>query len=301
VRASRFAALLVGTLALTPAIGGCKQGRSANGGCVRATDGSTVACVDGVPLSREQVSSFAEAPWWEPGSSTLPDARRAAVDKAVTTALFAAEAKRRGLTLAAGAPNAMASWSLALRADETKKKNLVRESIADDEAKKFYFAHLERFNQIDKVRARVVVFDDPKLGEQIYRDAAAGDDEAFKALVRKHSIDEPTRAKDGEREVIASGDEDHELLKMVLTLRKAGTIGGPFKLEAGHWCVVRVLDAPIENVKKLDPTLLLAVKSAMLDDRLREVLDALATELRKGAKIEIYDEAIDKITVPKPK
>jgi hypothetical protein len=64
---------------------------------------------------------------------------------------------------------------------------------------------------------------------------------------------------------------------------------------------VRVLDAPIENVKKLDPTLLLAVKSAMLDDRLREVLDALATELRKGAKIEIYDEAIDKITVPKPK
>ncbi|MBI2395291.1 MAG: peptidyl-prolyl cis-trans isomerase [Deltaproteobacteria bacterium] len=261
-------------------------------------DGETVACVDGVALRRAYVEQFVQEPWWKPGSSVLPDPRQQAVERALRTALFHAEAKRRRLTLPAGTPDVPASWAQALVADEMARRGVTRASISDDEAARHYEQNKELFNQVDEVDAQVIAFTDPKLAEQVYLEAAKADTEGFRALAAKHSVDEKTKDKGGDRRIIAAPDEDQSLLKMALSLRKPGVVGGPFRGTDGRWYLLRIKASPLEHAKPLDDVMRTTVKNALLDQRRRQVMEDLDLALRSKAKIELFDAAIGKITVP---
>jgi hypothetical protein len=283
---------LAGALLLVAvSLPGC---RPKAGACAKG-DETVVACVDGVAVSRATAEEFTEEPWWVAGSPELPDARKVAVDRAVRAQLFAAEAKRRGLPLPAGQPDVTATWSRVLVTSEMTTRGITRESISDDEATKHYAANREMFNQIDKVDAQVIVFDDAKKATAVYAEAAAADEAGFKALVLKHSIDEKTRAQGGDRVLIASTDEDAAVLKMVLTLRKPGVVGGPFKGSDGRWYLVRIKASPVEHPRPLDESLKLTVKNALVDQRRRALMDELEKKLRGSASIEIVDAAVAKI------
>lgn len=261
-------------------------------------DGETVACVDGVPLRRAHVEQFVQEPWWKPGSSVLPDPRQEAVHRAVRTALFHAEARRRQLTLPAGTPDVPASWAQALVADELARRGITRASISDDEAARHYEDNKELFNQVDEVDAQVIAFADPKSAEQVYLDAVKADAVGFAALAAKHSVDEKTRQKGGDRRIIAAPDEDRALLKMALSLRKPGAVGGPFKGTDGRWWLLRVKSTPLEHAKPLDEVMRTTVKNAMLDQRRQQLVQELDAALRAKAKLELFPDAIGKITVP---
>jgi hypothetical protein len=281
-------------VALAVAAGGCRRDVA---GCGKPGDPEVVACVDGVALSRRFVEEFVEEPWWVPGSPTLPDPRREALDRAVRTHVFAAEARRRGLTLQPGAPNAPASWSQALLADEMTRRGLSREAIPDEEARRHHEANPELFNQIDRIDALVLVLPDGAAGARLYPEAAASEAQ-FKALVAKHSIDEGTRAKGGERAIFAAPDEDRILLKMALSLRKPGALGGPFLAGDGRWYLLRIQAAPVEHPKPLDSTLLATVKNALVDQRRRDLIRELEGSLRPRARVQIVDAAVARIKAP---
>lgn len=293
-RALLFALALAGVPTLAPA---CKRAAQPTS-CRKPGDASVVACVDGAPVSRAFAEQFMREPWWVPGSATLPDPRREALDRAVRTTLFAAEAKRRGLKLAAGVADAPASWAQAYVADEMRKRGLSRESISDDEAARHYEANKELFNQVDEVDARVIAFDDPKLAERVYAEAAKADSAGFRALVEKHSVDAKTKAAGGARKIIASTDEDRPMLRVALAVRKPGVVAGPFKAQDGRWYLLRIETSPVEHAKPLDELLRTTVKNALLDDRRRALADELDAALRAKAKVELFDDAVAQIAVP---
>lgn len=293
-RAAAYALALTVVLAATPA---CKRAPTATS-CRKPGDASVVACVDGAPLARAFVEQFVREPWWVPGVATLPDPRREALGRAVRTTLFAAEAKRRGLALGAGAPDAPASWAQLLIADELQKRGISRASISDAEAQRHYEANQELFNQIDEVDAQVIAFDDPKLAERIYPEAAKADAAGFRALVEKHSVDPKTRAAFGDRKIIASTDEDRPMLRIALAVRKPGVVAGPFQAQDGRWYLLRIKSSPVEHAKPLDEVLRTTVKNALLDERRRALGDELDAALRAKAKVETFDDALAQVAVP---
>lgn len=261
-------------------------------------DAETVACVDGVALSRAYAEQFVQEPWWIPGSSVLPDPRKEAVERAVRTELFRAEARRRGLSLAKGTPDVPASWAQALVADEMVRRGLRRDAISDDEAKKHYEENKELFNQVDEVEAQVIAFASPAEAEKVWAEAQKTDAAGFGALVAAHSIDEKTKAKGGLRKIIAAPDEDRAMLKMALSVRKPGVVAGPFKTADGRWWLLRIVTSPIEHAKPLDEVLLTTVKNAMLDERRRKLVDELDRSLRANHKIELFEGALARIAIP---
>ncbi len=283
-------------LACAVAPTGCHRGAGSSSTC--KVDAETVACVDGVALSRKYAEQFVQEPWWVPGSSVLPDARRQAVDRAVRTELFRAEARRRGLSLAKGIPDVPASWAQALIVDEMTKRGLSREAISDDEATHHYEQNKELFNQVDEVEAQVIAFDSPKKAEQVWAEAQKTDAAGFTALVAAHSIDEKTKAKGGVRKIIAAPDEDRAMLKMALSVRRPGVVAGPFKTADGRFWLLRITTSPIEHAKPLDDVLRTTVKNAMLDERRRKLVDELDASLRASHKIELFDVTVAKIAVP---
>lgn len=266
--------------------------------CERSSDDTIVACVDGVPVTRAQVEGYVEEPWWTPGSAILPNVRNAAVERAERTALFAAEAKRRKLVLAAGTPDAHASWAQALIAAELAKRGISRDAIPDDEAARYYSDNKALFSQLDRVEVQLIAFKDASLAASIYADATKAGEDGFRALVAKHSVDEKTKANGGIRVLIASTDEDRPMLKMALTLRKPGAVGGPFKAGDGLWYLLRVKAAPVEHAKSFDELMKLKVKNVLVDQRRHAVIDELDRELRAKATIEVFDDALAKVTVP---
>lgn len=300
MRRERLVFAMLCALAAVAPLPGCGR-RSAPSTCGPAADGSVVACVDGAPITEKQVEPYVEPPWWIPGSSVLPDARKEALDRAVRTRLFEAEAKRRKLTLPAGAPDAPASWSQALVAAELAARGITRDAISDEEATREYEANREAYNQLDRVDVLVIAFDDPKLAEKVYADAKNADEAKFRALVSAHSVDEKTKSKGGERTVLATSDEDRQMLKMALSLRKPGALGGPFQAGDGHWYLMRVRAAPIEHAKELDPLLRTTVKNALVDRRRRMVVDELEASLRPRAHVEVFADALAKVPVPASK
>ncbi len=288
---------LVALLGVAP--GACK--RSSAPTCARPADGTVVACVDGVGVTRGQVAQYVEEPWWVPGVATLPDARRAAVQQAIRTQLFAAEAKRRNLALLPGTPDAAASWALALMADETKKAGLSRDAISHEEAVKRYRDHLEQYNPINRVDTQVLIVADGATAERVYREAVGLDEAAFGALVGKSSIDEKTKAGGGALPLLAGDANDRQLMKMALTLRRPGSLGGPFLLSDGRWCVMRVKGNDVGSGKALDDLLETAVKNSIVDERKRALADALGARLLAAARVEIYDDALAAVPVPSAK
>jgi hypothetical protein len=288
---------LVAFLGVAP--GACK--RSPASACARPADGSVVACVDGVAITRAQVAQYLEEAWWVPGSATLPDARRAAVDRAIRTQLLAAEAKRRKLALPPGAPDAAASWALAYLTDEARTRGLSRDAIAHEEAAKRYADHLEQYNSVNRVDTQVAIVADGATGERVYREAVGLDEAAFGALAGKISIDEKTKGAGGALSLVAGDANDRQLMKMALTLRRPGSLGGPFLLSDGRWCVMRVKSNDVGSGKVLDDLLETAVKNSIVDERKRALADELDAKLRAAARVEIYDDALAAVPVPSAK
>ena len=295
MRTEQRQALAVALFAGALLTAGCK---SREASCNPKADDSVVACVDGVPVPRATAAQYVEEPWWTPGSAELPDARAVAVDKAIRTQLFAAQARRDGLKLPPGQPDVAASWSQAYVAHELAKLGVSRDAITDEQASKYYAANLEMFNQIDRVEVQVIAFSEPAKALAVYPRAATADEAGFRALAEAHSIDDKTRAKGGDRTLIASTDEDHELLKMALTLAKVGALGGPFKASDGKWYLLRIKAPPVEHGKPYDEVMKHLVKNALVDQRRRALIAELDARLRKNAAIQIIDTAVKKLPPP---
>jgi len=261
--------------------------------CQPLPDKSVVACVGDDAVRRGEAQEFLRDPEWIPGSAKLPDAKSLAVDKAIATRLLAGEAKRRGLQPPAGVPSTPATLSRALLTDEAKKRNLNRDAISEEDAKKFYDEHPEAFGQLDEVTLQAVIVASGDKAEGVYREAKDADEAKFAALVTKYSEDEPSKKLRGVLPPIhASEGADRELLKLGLTLRRVGAIGGPVKAADGRYYVVRVLEAPIIRRPPFDEQSRAKAKNILVFERMRKVEEELVTALRGSAVIRRFDDAI---------
>jgi hypothetical protein len=261
--------------------------------CHPAADGSIVACVGDDAVTKSEAQEFLREPEWEPGSAQLPDANKIAVDKAIRRTLLAQEAKRRNLPVPNGVPRKAAALAQALLTDEASKRSISRDAVSDQDARRFYDERPEAFGQIDEVRVQAIIVASPTKAEQIYREAQSANEDQFSALVAKYSEDTPSKEKRGELpEIRASRGTDRELLKLALTLRRAGKIGGPIKANDGRYYVMRVIAAEVGRIPPFDEQSMAKAKNIIVFEKKEALAAELAVDLRKKAAIRSFDDAI---------
>lgn len=261
--------------------------------CNPLADKSVIACVDDEPISKVEVATRIRTAEWVPGSAKKPDAARVALDEAIRAQLLAKEAKRRKLKLPIDAPPANASWMLALRDDESRVRNISRASVSDAEARKYYDEHPEAFGQIDEATLQAIIVRDPSAGERAYTEAQGADEAKFAELAKRLSEDVESREKGGSiGEIRASRGADRELLRLALTLRRKGAIGGPVQAADGRWYVVRIASAPVEKIPPWAEQSREKARNILIHERQEAALKELADRFVKAADVRVFDDAL---------
>lgn len=251
--------------------------------CGARTDHTIVACVDGDPVTATEIGEFVKPAEPVPGQAAPPDPRALAVDAAIRVRLFAAEAERRGLAVADGAPaRRRAELNQALIHDEEAKLA----PIGDDEAASYYAAHPGEFNKIDKTHVRAIYVDDPARAEAIYRQVEHADDAAFAAAGGEDL---------GE---VHAADYDRALVRAANDLREAGAIAGPVQLDDGRYAILRATSVEMTAQKAYDADVAVSVKNVLAFRRAQAALDALYAQLRAAHRVEVFDAEVALVNAP---
>lgn len=273
----------------------CKRDRQ----CKPRGDHSVVACFDDDEITADEVEPFLRPAMPIPGRAELPDPRPAAVDAAIRVRLFAAEARRRDLPGGDG-PEARtrAVLNQALIRAEVKRLGIGAETISDEDAQRYHDEHPDEVSPLEAVRCRAIFVDDPALAEDLYRRAVRAGEQAFAALAGEHS-DDPSAANGGDLGVIDRRDPtvDVALIRLALSLRRAGDVGGPVKLADGRYVLLHATAVELDK-KLFEGKVIPSVKNHMAQLREREALDALDAELRGKHDVRVLRDELAKMPVP---
>lgn len=291
----RLIAALVGTLFV-----GCTEPSTSS---VPAGE-VVVARLDGQPILASEVRMHLRVAPPRVGTAPAVDPRQQALDAAIRVRLFAREGRRRGYTADGSPATVQAALVRGVVAAETEGDAFQAAAISDQEARRFYEANAIRFNHPTTVRVSAIVLDDPDLAEKVMHQAAAADAAELARLVREHSVDEPSRERDGDLGVIddrtdtdpASGiDPNPAALAMLLKrVGQVGLVGGT----DGRYYVLRATEVDLTiQPWDLDP---MRVKNVMVYERRNRALDALEQRLREQSRSVVVGEALAALALPTP-
>jgi hypothetical protein len=275
---------------------GCKRAR-----CGPAPDNSVVACVGDEPVGRGEAREFLREADYAPGSATLSDPAVAAVEQAVRLRLLAQEARRRGLAPPKGAPASPAVLAQVLLADELARRGFERDRVSPEEARRFYDEHPDAFGQVDGVHMQAIVVADAGKAEQAYREAQGADEARFAQLAERLSEDATSRASKGEiPPVHASKGADRALLRLGLSLRRKGAIGGPVKADDGRFYVVRIQEVELTRVLPWEEQAQAKARNIIVFEHKEALSRELVASLSKTTPVRRFSGAFAALRAPAP-
>lgn len=239
-----------------------------------------------------------------------PAERRAYLENLVTTFLLAAEARRQGLDRN---PEVSASVRriLSQRLEQRAVlESVTPESISASEVTAYYQAHLADYQQPEYRRATVIITADRETAARAIADvrAARGDLRRVRELVRQHSVDEPSKARDGDvfyfqRSGAPTGDGqpvDPALAAAVFTLgREMDVTAQPVALANNRFGVgVLTGTRPALRREVTDPGVVATIRGFLVRDRRTQRTAALLQEARDRLHPEVHEDRLDLIHLP---
>ena len=239
-----------------------------------------------------------------------PAERRAYLEHLVTTFLLAAEARRQGLDRnpeVAASVRRILSQRLEQRA---VLETITPESVPDGEVAAYYQAHLADYQQPEYRRATVIITADRETAARVVAEARAarGDLRRVRDLVRQHSVDEPSKAHEGDvfyfqRSGAPTGDGqpvDPALAAAVFSLgREMDVTAQPVAL-ADHRFGVGVLTGTRPALRRgvTDPGVVATIRGFLVRDRRTQRTAALLAAARERLHPEVHEERVDLIHLP---
>jgi peptidyl-prolyl cis-trans isomerase C len=239
-----------------------------------------------------------------------PDERRTYLEHLVTTFLLAAEARRQGLDRN---PEVAASVRriLSQRLEQTAVlESVTPESIPQSEVAAYYQAHLADFQQPEYRRATVIITADRATAAQAIVDARAarGDLRRVRELVRQRSVDEPSKAHEGDvfyfqRTGAPTGDGqpvDPALAAAVFGLaREMDVTPQPVALAGGRFGVAVLTGTrPALRREPNDPGVVATIRGFLVRDRRTQRTAAMLQAARDRLHPEVHEDRLDLIHLP---
>lgn len=260
--------------------------------------GEVVGHVDGEPVYASEVLVHLRPPPPRIGPDPVPDPRRKAFEEAVRLRLLVREAGRRKIEARAAGPRVVeAQLVQAVVRQELEKRGIQREAISDVDARRFYDENLSRIQPVESAHVAALVVDGADLAERLLQAAAKASDEEFQILVREHSRDDASRARDGHLAVIDKhgGALAPELVPVAIGIKEEGGVG--LAVSGGRFFILRSTRVVLEEVPWSERTAAY-VRNLKLDQLRRETIAALVDELGRDAVVVVREQALEKLSVP---
>jgi len=232
---------------------------------------------------------------------TSVEQRREYLDNLIQFEVLAQEAQERGLDKDADVVRTMKQVMIQKLMKQQFENAIKPEDITDDEMKKFYDDHADEYNKPEQVRASAIVVKDAKKAAKVASEAtsdAGKTNKGFRELVAKYSTDEATKQRGGDLRYFAA--DSQELPKPVVDaafgIVKTGDVVGPIDGGNGTFYVLKqtgrrkALSKPFESVKR-------QIQNRIYRDKRTTAQKDFIEGLRKGATIEIKEDALNKVQI----
>ena len=258
-------------------------------GCVeKAEKGEIVARVNDSVLTLEKFYNQIPPGWKDKLSF---EEKSNFVSDWVDTELFYREAVRRGI----GKDEKVLTQLETLKKEILKNELLVREieksKVTEQEVKSYYETHKKEYDY--EIKIATIFLDEGKEAQEIFKKIKEGHD--FAELAKQHSRG-PMADRGGETDYFRRHSSEMLLspkLEEVAFSLNVGKVTDVIKTNYGYYIIKLVDKKKIKEKIKFEDVEDDIEKSLTMMHQ-NEVYNNLLTRLRKGAKIEIYEEALKK-------
>jgi peptidyl-prolyl cis-trans isomerase C len=161
----------------------------------------------------------------------------------------------------------------------------VRAAVPEADAKKFYDEQVGKLPKEEEVSARHILVDKKELADQIAAKLKANGD--FAALATEHSKDPGSKANGGSLGFFGKGQMVPVFEETAFKLAK-GEVSAPVQSQFG-WHIIKLDDKRVREAPPFDQ-----LKERIMQSLVSQKAQAIATELRTKAKVEIVDPELNK-------
>ena len=151
--------------------------------------------------------------------------------------------------------------------------------ISDEDVKEYYDKNKKRFAQPERRDLRVVLTKTEAKANEAKAALEGGED--FKAVAKKYSIDEASKAQGGKLPAVAKGQQEKALDEAVFTAKK-GALEGPVKTQFGWYVfeVTKITPASQQSLEEATET----IKNLLRSQRQQKALDDFIKDFREDYK-----------------
>jgi peptidyl-prolyl cis-trans isomerase C len=161
----------------------------------------------------------------------------------------------------------------------------VKSAVKDSEAKAFYDDQVKNLKPQDEVSARHILVEKKELADELAAKLKAGGD--FAALAKEHSKDPGSKDSGGSLGFFGKGQMVPVFEETAFKLEK-GAVSAPVQSQFG-WHIIKLDDKRTQAAPPFD-----AVKERIVQSLIGQKAQAVATDLRAKAKVEILDAELNK-------
>jgi len=271
------------TLVLTA----CQGNNSTSGPAVPSKDAKVLATVNGVNITSDDFDREVKAlPEYIRAMADTPQGKKEMMDTLVMRELILQQAAKDGVDKSKDVEEKMVELKKRIIVDTyLKKKVETSAKISDEELKNFYEKNLDKFKADEQVRASHILVKTEQEAKDLLAQLKGG--AKFEELAKTKSVDS-SASKGGDLGWFGKGNMVPVFEKTAFAL-KEGETSGIVKSEFGYHIIKltgkRPAGArPLEEAKE-------QIKAALLPQKQQQAFMQLKEELRKGAKIELKDQA----------
>lgn len=249
-------------------------------------DGDVVAKVGDKTISSKQIDKFLEnLPPQVSARYGSARIRREIADGFVSMEMLAWEARQRGIDKREDVKlrmELMADQALARELEEEIRKGI---KVSEDEIKKYYDEHQDRYGARSRVFAKQIMVASEADAKAVLDKIRKGAD--FADLAKQYSKDAESAAKGGDIGLVMPGRLDPAVEKAAMSL-KEGEVTPPVKTDKGFFIVkaqkvVEGKEKPYDQVKK-------SIENVLVRERLNKAIGDLKAEVKKKAKVEVNEK-----------
>ena len=256
-----------------------------------------VAQLDGAPITvgRLQLELNAQLPALRARYQD-PEKKKAFLVNLIRTEVQVAEAQRRQL---------QRDPDVVRTANQVMIKRLVNElelevkpeDVTETELRAYYDQHPLEFNTPAKVRVSAILVKDRAVAERVAQSAKGVDTQAFRELVAKHSVDEPSRQRGGDLQYFSADatTAPRAVIVAAFELVRTGDVAGPVATKDGFYLIQQTGRLPARSQSFEDVRS--ALQQRFYRDKRAKALDDFVTGLVTAAKVRINDAALAKVRI----
>ncbi len=222
--------------------------------------------------------------------------KREFLDTLVKFEVLVKEAQRRGLDKDPDVQRTMKQVMIEKLVEGEFGKPV---DVSDADAKRYYDAHPEEFNQPATVRVTSILVKDKATAEKVLADVRVKgvDNEGFRKLVAQYSIDETTKDRGGDLRYFDEKERGmpHELVAAAFNLSTVGENSTPIKGAQG-WTILKLTGrrkAAMHSFEEAKPT----IKMRLGREQQQVAREAFIRNLREQAHVTIDEGKLARVQV----